>query len=258
MTPPEDHFTGSEFADDNPERVTLPPATRLIYRHHDDDDRPADAFEDGMCCFCGHEGRTVPAADAISQKYFSNDDLMDQPNTGRVCDACSFCMSHGPRGLKQGHWLASADTYERVSTGDLPDVLRGVRAGAYDPPLAIHVSDNPIRSEHAYFWTPTNPYTSPLVVSYDDRRVAIDWGALDQLVADIERLRRNGFRLDDIRAGEPRVRNLDSLGSDAYRRIDERIDPHRRTALFECAITLSRAGDDQPADHNPTPLATNA
>jgi len=217
-------------------------ATHLLHRHHADGSDWRD--EQGMCCFCLHEGVGGYVDDVVSQKYFSDDPLM-QSATGHVCEACAYCMN--TRTLKQGHWIAHADGVQQPSTGDLLDVFRDLRAGEFDTPLAIHVTSSPIRSSHAYLWTPVNGTPSPLTVAYDRQRVRIaGWKQLAELVRTIEDLRLHGFTFDELRSGEPRVRNLREIGRESYQDRDEVVDPHRRTARLELALTLSRGADDQP------------
>lgn len=217
-------------------------ATHLLHRHHGDDAELRDA--EGTCCFCLHEGPGANVEDAVSQKYFSDDPLM-QSDTGHVCAACAYCMN--TRTLKQGHWVAHANGLLQPSTGDLLGVFRDLRGEQYDTPLAIHVTSSPIRSSHAYLWTPVNDTAVPLTVAYDRQTVRIaDWQAFGSLVAAIEDLRLHGFTFDEIRSGEPRVRNLREIGRGTYQERDGVLDPHRRTARLELALTLSRGADDQP------------
>jgi len=70
----------------------------------------------------------------------------------------------------------------------------------------------------------------------------------------VEELRWYGFRGDDIRSGEPRVRDLGAVGADRYWTLNQRIEPHRATPFFEVVWTVSRGKDDQP---NPPRSATN-
>lgn len=228
-----------------------PSATQLLYRHHADEGGNDVEGESGTCCFCGHDGPGVSVDDAINHDYFSDYNLMTA-DTGHVCAACAYCM--GQRGLKQGHWVASADTYESVSTGDLPEIFQQVRADGFDTPLALHVSENPIRSEHAYLWTPVVHSTDPLVVTYGKQTVSVDWREFDTLLAAVEELRWHGFRGDDIRSGEPRVRDLESIGTDRYGELDHVIEPHRGTPFLEVVWTLSRSKDDQ--DEPPASAST--
>ena len=227
-------------------------ATHLLERHHADSNEWDEA--EGVCCFCLQQSLGTPADDAVSKKYFSDYDMMDA-DTGHVCAACAYCMN--TRTLKQGHWIAHADGVEQPSTGDLLDTFRDLRAGAYDTPLAIHVTSSPIRSSHAYLWTPTNETATPLSIAFDRQTVRVDnWQEFAGLVAAIEDLRLCGFTFDEIRSGEPRVRNLREVGYDQYQECDTVIEPHRRTARLELALTLSRGRDDQPrseltAEHDP-------
>jgi hypothetical protein len=220
----------------------VPAATHLLHRYHDNGDDWRD--EQGTCCFCLHEGSGAAVDDAVSQKYFSDDPLM-QSSTGHVCEACAYCMS--TRTLKQGHWVAHADGLIQPSTGDLLHTFRNLRAGEFDTPFAVHVTSSPIRSSHAYLWTPLNATDSPLTVAYDRQKVRIaDWKQFSELVSAVEDLRLHGFTFDEIRTGEPRVRNLREIGRESYQGYDEVVDSHRRTARLELALALSRAADDQP------------
>lgn len=208
----------------------------------------------GPCCFCGTKGEGVHVDDATSPKYFSDDPLLTVPSSDHVCAACAWCMDQ--RTYKQGHWLVHADGVETPATNDLLGLFRQLRRGALDSPLAVHVTSSPIRSSHSYLWTPVNKTTQPLTLAYDRGRVRIgDWVAFEGLLAAIEDCRLCGFTFDELRSGEPRVRNLRELGRDAYQDRDAVIDPHRRTARLELALTLSRSADDQPrtnlSDHNP-------
>ena len=227
-------------------------ATHLLHRHHADGGEWREA--DGTCCFCLHEGPGASVDEVVSQKYFSDDPLM-QSDTGHVCEACAYCMN--TRTLKQGHWIAHADGCLQPSTGDLLSVFRDLRDGNFDTPLAVHVTSSPIRSSHAYLWTPVNETARPLTVAYDRQTVRIsDWGRFAALLTAIEDLRLHGFTFDELRSGEPRVSNLRKIGRGAYQDRDEMIAPHRRTARLELALTLSRAADDQPRTafddpHNP-------
>jgi len=230
----------------------VPSATHLVYAGRTDADTRADwaaKAEGGTCLFCGHTGQTVPAPDTINRKYFNNDDITDAPYSDRVCVACAYCMD--TRKVKQGHWIATNDRFERVSTGDLPGVFTAIRDAEYEPPIAVKIAEDAIRSSHGYLWTPVSYTLDPLRICYDRSMETplVEWGLLDQLVADIEELRWHGFRLDDIRTDSPRVGDLESVGHDVYDRIRDRtIRPHGGTALFELAITLSRAADDQDRD----------
>jgi len=230
----------------------VPSATHLVFAGRTNADTRAEweaGADEGTCLFCGHTGPTVPADDQIARKYFNDDDITDAPYSDRVCVACAYCMD--TRKVKQGHWIATTDRFERVSTGDLLDAFSAIREGAYDPPLAVKIAEDAIRSSHGYLWTPVSYTVAPLRICYDRSKETplVKWDRLDQLVADIEELRWHGFRLDDIREDSPRVADLESVGSDVYDRIRERtIRPHGGTALFELAITLSRSADDQDRD----------
>jgi len=104
-------------------------ATHLLHRHHGDGET---WYEDvGTCCFCLHAGHGASVDEVVSQKYFSDDPLM-QSATGHVCEACAYCMN--TRTLKQGHWVAHADGCLQPSTGDLLDVFCDLRDGDLDTP----------------------------------------------------------------------------------------------------------------------------
>lgn len=221
-----------------------PSATHLIAENHEGADLDEYSHREGICYFCGHIGPGMLAEDVISEDYFSDHDLRTRPDSNHVCASCAYCMDH--RDVKQGHWIASSSDHRSISTGDLLSEFQRVQDGEYDLPLAVHVSENPIRSEHAYLWTPPTYSTDPLLLTYGRQNVVLQWAEFDQLLSAIEELRWHGFRGDDIRSGEPRVRDLDSVGRERYRTLNERIDPHRGTALFEVAWTVSRSRDDQP------------
>ena len=208
----------------------------------------------GVCCFCETEGPGLHVDEATSSKYFSDDPLLNMPSSDHVCQACAWAMDQ--RRFKQGHWLTHVDGVECPSTGDLLATFRQLRSGEFDPPLAVHVTSSPIRSSHAYLWTPVNETTKPLTVAFDREKVRIgQWDTFEGLVAAIEDLRLHGFTFDEIKSGEPRVANLRKIGREGYWTRDRIIDPHRWTAWIELALTLSRGADDQPrdelTDHNP-------
>ncbi|QCC57264.1 hypothetical protein [Natrinema thermotolerans] len=234
--------------------VPGPPApTRFIARNHDGPNPEAEYGEtDGECCFCGHVGPGQDPSEPINYDYFNDDDLM-QAATGHVCACCAYCMQEA-RGIKIGHWLATADTYQRVSTGDLLETIQAIGEGEYDPPLALYIAKRANISQHSYLWTPIAHSTDPLTFAYARRTVTIGLAELFELVAAVECLRWHGFRLDDIRAGRPRVADLGSIGRELYQRADAVIAPHRETATLEAALTLSRAKDDQPAAPDPFDL----
>lgn len=219
-------------------------ATHLLHEHYADSRSEEWREQDGTCCFCLHVGPGVPVDDAVSQKYFSDDPLMES-DTGHVCEACAYCMN--TRTLKQGHWIAHADALLQPSTGDLLDVFSNLRAGNLDTPVAVHVTGSPIRSSHAYLWTPVNETPTPFSVGFDRQTVRIgDWQRFADLLGAVEDLRLHGFTFHELRTGEPRVRNLRQIGRKAYEDRDAVLDLHRRTARLELALTLSRGADDQP------------
>jgi len=235
------------------QRLEVPAATHLLYRHHADrGDRAAVVESIGPCYFCGYEGPGRPAGEVISDQYFSDHPLRRQPASDHVCAACAYCME--TRTLKQGHWIAHGDGVRLPSTGDLLDVFSELRDGAYPVPLAVHVTSSPIRSSHAYLWTPVNETMPPLTIAYDRQHVRIDdWQAFEALLVAVEDLRLHGFTFDELRSGEPRVRNLREIGRESYQECDDVIDPHRRTARLELALTLSRGADDQPRSDRTDP-----
>lgn len=143
------------------------------------------------------------------------------------------------RSLKTGHWYASKDTYSSFSTGDLYEVLEKAANGELVSPLALHVSPNPIKAMHAYLWVPIIDSADPLTVSYGEQKVQFDWDTFEQLVEDIETLRGNGFRVKDVRSGEPRVKDLEKVGMEEYREIEDRLEQYRGSSLFELALTAS-------------------
>lgn len=210
--------------------------------------------KNGVCCFCGIESPGQHVEEATSKKYFSDDPLLTEPASDHACESCAWTM--GQRTFKQGHWIAHQDGVETPSTGDLLGLFRRLRTGEFEPPLAVHVTSSPIRSSHSYLWTPINQTPEPLTVAFDRETVRIqDWSVLDDLVAAIEDFRLHGFTFDELRSGEPRVRNLREIGRERYSERDAVIDPHRRTAWLDLALTLSRSADDQSrtdlTDHNP-------
>lgn len=221
-----------------------PSATHYLALNHDGGTLDEYRESDGLCYFCSHNGPGLAASEVISEDYFSDYPLRENPESDHVCAFCAYCMDH--RGLKQGHWIVTADEYRSVSTGDLLELFQDIQSGEYEPPIALHVSENPIRSEHAYLWTPIVHSTSPLLLSYARESVLVEWDEFDRLLEAIEELRWFGFRGDDIRSGEPRVRDLDAIGADRYWTLDRRLDPHRGTALLEVLWTVSRSKDDQP------------
>jgi len=229
-------------------------ATHCLARAHDDADFSQYRNREGECCVCGDAGLGVHVDEGTSAEYFSDDPLLALPTSNHVCYRCAWVMDR--RSYKQGHWIAHAGGVESPSTGDLLDAFRALCADEYDPPLAVHVTSSPIRSSHAYLWTPVNSWSRPLTVAYDRQQVRIeDWREFEMLLAAIEDLRLHGFTFDEIRSGEPRVLNVDKIGIDAYRDQWDIIAPHRRTAGLDLALTLSRSADDQPrtdlTDHNP-------
>lgn len=225
------------------EGVPNPSATHLLHEHHSGD--PPPDTERGRCCFCADSAPGCSTEESTSEKYFSDDDLLSAPGSDHVCYRCAYCMDQ--RSLKQGHWLAHEEGVEQPSTGDLLHVFRRLRDRTYRPPLAVHVTSSPIRSSHAYLWTPVNLTERPLTVAFDRENVRIeDWSRFGRLVGSIEDLRLHGFTFDEIRSGEPRVASLKSIGRSRYSDREAVIEPVRRSARLELALTLSRSDDDQP------------
>jgi hypothetical protein len=222
----------------------VPSATHLLAENHSGADLNKYSEQVGVCYFCGHDGTGMPAGEVISEDYFSDHPLSENPNSDIVCAHCAYCMDH--RELKQGHWLVTEKEFRSVSTGDLLGLFREIQSGDVEPPLAMHVSENPIRSEHAYLWTPVVHSTNPLLLSYARESVLVEWDEFDHLLDAIEELRWHGFRGDDIRSGEPRVRDLAAVGGGRYWTLNDRIGPYRGTALLEVVWTVSRSRDDQP------------
>ena len=229
-------------------------ATHLIYQNHTAE--PLGTPQEGTCCFCGTGGPGQSTKEAINWKYFSDSSAM-WADTGHVCEACTYCI--GQRELKNGHWIATESDYHSVSTGDLRQAFARIRDGDLEPPMAVHLTDSPIRSSHAYLWTPVSSTTDPLTLDFDRETVRIEWPGFESLLAAVEDLRLHGFTLAEIRSGEPRVGHLSDMGRGAYREADATVDPHRQTALLETALTLSRAADDQHRDDTTqsTQLTTN-
>ena len=210
-------------------------ATQLVAKNHAEN-LDGEDYVDGKCCFCGENEVGVPAEDAVSTKYFNNGDLI-QDETGHVCRFCAYCMN--TRELKTGHWLATEDQYISFSTGDIFQVLEQVAENEYGEPLSIHISDNPIKAQHSYLWAPVMENSDSLVVSYGDQVVRFDWSEFKQVVDDIEKLRGAGFRVKDVKSGEPRVRDLQDIGVETYREIEGRLQRYRGSNLFELALTAS-------------------
>jgi len=221
-----------------------PSVTHYLATNHNGDTVEEYSEVTGDCYFCGHSGLGLPATAAINEQYFSDHPLRNVPQSDMVCAYCAYCMDH--RDLKQGHWVVTTNEFRRVSTGDLLGVLRDIRDGELTPPLGVHVSENPIRSEHAYLWTPVVHSAAPLLLTYGRESVLLEWDKFDRLLNAVEELRWYGFRGDDIRSQEPRVRDLAAVGADRYWTLNERIKPHRGTPFFEVVWTVSRSKDDQP------------
>mgnify|MGYP000586050042 CR=1 FL=1 len=129
--------------------------------------------------------------------------------------------------------------YYSFSTGDIFEVLEQVVDGEFETPLAVHVSENPIKAQHSYLWTPVVDSSDPLVLSYGSQTVRVEWSSFKQLVDDIETLRGAGFRVKDVKSGEPRIRDLEDIGREEYREIEDRIQEYRGSTVFELALTAS-------------------
>jgi hypothetical protein len=213
-------------------------ASQLVAQNHETDEKTLDDYaeKDGTCCFCGLDEPGLSSEKAISHEYFTNYDLI-QTDTGHVCRYCAYCMD--TRTLKTGHWYATDNTYERFSTGNLYKILQRAANGELGNPLALHISPNPIKAMHAYIWAPVVDSSDPLVVSYGQQQVLFEWETFEQLVADIETLRESGFRVKDIRSGEPRVNDLESVGLETYQEIENRLQKYRGGNMFEIALTTS-------------------
>ena len=143
------------------------------------------------------------------------------------------------RSLKTGHWYATENNFESFSTGDLFPVLEQAAAGELGTPVAVHVSPNPIKAMHAYLWAPVVDASESLTVSFGEQKVLLEWPEFEQLVEDIEELRAAGFRVKDVRSGDPRVKDLEELGVQRYREIENQIKHYRGGSLFELALTAS-------------------
>jgi len=117
----------------------LTSATHLLAENHSGPDLDEYSEQEGVCYFCGDDGPGMPAREVISEDYFSDHDLRNQPQSGHVCASCAYCMDQRP--LKQGHWIVSVNQHRRVSTGDLIEVFQRLEAGEYESPLAVHVSE---------------------------------------------------------------------------------------------------------------------
>lgn len=224
-------------------------ASNLVAQSHATDGGLEDyRDQEGRCCFCSTVSDGVSTERAISAKYFTDNDLM-AAQTGHVCQHCAYCMN--TRELKQGHWLATESEHRRISTGDLQEELARVQRGDVEPPLAMHISEDPIRSEHAYLWTPISDTTAPLTVDYAGQRIRVTWPEYEHLLDAVEELRWHGFRGDDIRSGEARVSDIERIGADRYLDLDDIVDPYRGTAFFELIWTVSKSKSDQ--DKPPEP-----
>lgn len=223
----------------------VPAPTRLLHEHDSDDTPSNDDTVVEPCSFCGVATDARLATDVINYNYFNDHPLM-RADTGYVCIHCAYCM--GTNDLKRGHWLVTEDTFLQPSTGDLYALLDNLASNAYEPPLALHVSANPIRSEHAYIWTPVSLQTDPLTLDYDGHRIHTDLNTLFDIIHGIEILRRHGFRVDDIRTGQHRVRDIESLGVTTYRQLTNFLDRYRGAPRFDLALTVSRSESDQPSD----------
>jgi len=225
--------------------VTNPPTpTQLLHENHADDTTLTDTVVE-PCSFCGATTNARPATDVINYTYFNDHPLM-RADTGYICIHCTYCMNTNT--LKRGHWLVTKSQLLQPSTGELYTTITELANNGYEAPLAFHVSANPIRSEHAYLWTPLSLQTEPVSLDYDGNTIHTDLDTLLDITHGVEILRRNGFRIDDIRTGEHRVRNIDRLGGTTYRELTSFLDRYRGSPRFELAVTISRSGSDQPSD----------
>ena len=205
------------------------------------------AEKDGTCAFCLRSGAGQATADALNHDYFTDYGCMEQ-DTGHVCTQCVFCIANknvSGTNIKNGHWFVNENRFISVSSGDLLEFMQDIVAGSYETPFAFHVSDNPIRSEHAYLWTPVAFDTTVFPASFGKQTVLIDWDRFVKMVDAVEELRYYGFRLDDIRADEPTVKALQKVGRDRYRELAGNLERYRGSTLFELAITVSRGKTDQ-------------
>jgi len=136
--------------------------------------------------------------------------------------------------------MATENQYRSFSTGDLFDILEKIASNRFETPLALHVSENPIKAQHSYLWTPVIDSVDPLVLSYGTQTVRVKWTEFEQLVDEIETLRGAGFRVKDIKSGEPRVGDLEDIGLEEYRKIEDRLREYRGSNLFKLALTASK------------------
>jgi len=225
--------------------VTNPPTpTQLLYEHHADDTRITNTVVE-RCSFCGATTDAHPATEVINYTYFNDHPLM-RADTGYICIHCAYCMDTNT--LKRGHWLVTQKQLLQPSTGDLYTTISKLAIDEYEPPLAFHVSANPIRSEHAYLQTPLSFQTDPVSLDYDGNTIQTDVDTLLDITHSVEILRRNGFRINDIQTGEHRVRDIKRVGSTTYRKLTNFIDRYRGSPRFELAVTISRSDSDQPSD----------
>jgi hypothetical protein len=209
--------------------------TELISRHHGF--RPLKyAEEHAVCTFCGAEEYGKPSNEVINHDYFTDYDLAD--DTGHVCAPCAMCMSE-EREFKNGSWLATPNEYLSFSTGDIKQVIRDVTNGEYETPLALHVAEAPMRSEHAYLWTPVSHSTDPVTVDFSRQTIRVEQETFFDLIDAVETLRGHGFRLDDLRHDSARISDIKSAGREQYRRLRDEIEPYRQTSLFELVLKAS-------------------
>ena len=194
------------------------------------------AEEHGTCTFCNTEEYGKPGEEVINSKYFTDYDLAD--DTGHVCAPCTMCMSEGKK-FKNGNWLATPNEYIQFSTGDIKTVLRDVFVGEYETPFALHVAEEPIRSEHAYLWTPVCHSNNPVTLDYSRRTVTVGSDDFETLIEAVEELRSHGFRLEDLRHDAGRIRDIKSIGRDRYNELRDDIEPYRQTTLFELVLKAS-------------------
>jgi len=215
---------------------------------------PYGKKEEAKCCFCGTTAPGLPATDAINHTYFTDYDLM-QHDTDHVCQYCAYCIDSNT--VRNGHWFANQEQFLSITTGDLPVFLADLAAGEYDPPFALFVSQNPVRSNHGYLWTPVSETCNPFTAAFGEQTVTVEWEKLDVLRDAVEELRSHSFRLDDIRFNRPRTENLESVGIDRYRELSQFLNDYRGSTLFELAVFISRSSSDQPSDGTTADIHTD-
>lgn len=220
-------------------------ATSLIYNQKPEGSVANKNTSKDECCFCSRELECIDSSEVISRDYFTDYDLINK-NTGSVCIECAYCMMNKP--LKNGHWIVTKNEYISISTSNLKKVFCEIISGNFDVPYALHVSSNPILSEHAYLKTPVCHNDESLLFDYNGDTIRTSGEELFKIVDGIEVLRWYKFRLDDIRSSEPPVYSVDRVGVQHYKQIDEFLSKYTSTPIFEVAITLSNSRVDQDRD----------